>query len=221
MNKLLKLLASINLRTIVFNFRYFPFKTAIKLPVLVSRNVFLHKMKGRIILNGPIRTGMVKIGFGKVIVADFKRSRAIWEVYGDIIFEGKAYLMHGCKIHVMKNAQLIIGDGFVMSAECSIITEKRIIIGNDSGISWETLVMDTDFHHIFDENRQVINSPKEVVIGSKVWVGCRCTILKGAVIPSGSVIAANSLVTKALEGERNIFGGNPLRVLRSQITWQY
>ena len=55
MNKALKLLTRINLKTIRFNLKYFPFKTAIKFPVMVSNNVFLHKMKGKVILNGPIK----------------------------------------------------------------------------------------------------------------------------------------------------------------------
>lgn len=221
MNKALKLFGRINLKTIIFNFRYFPFSTAIKLPVLISRNVYLYKMKGRVVINAPIQTGLIQIGYGRVSIGDFKRSRAIWEVYGEVVFNGRAFIMHGCKINVLENAQLNIGDNFNMSAECAVIAQKQITIGKDSGISWESLVMDTDFHYIYDENGQLFNQPKEIIIGDKVWVGCRCTILKGADIPSGSIVAANSLVTKKLNGEKNIFGGNPLRVLKSGITWHY
>lgn len=221
MNKALKLLGRINLKTIYFNFKYFPFGIAIRLPVLISNNVFLYKVKGQVIINGPIKTGLIQIGYGKVGIADFKRSRAIWEVEGDVIFNGRSYIMHGCKIHVMKNAQLIIGDGFNMSVECVIIAQKRIRIGKNSGISWESLVMDTDFHHIYDENGIEFNHPKEIIIGDNVWVACKCTILKGAVIPSGCIIAANSMITKTLIEEKSIYGGNPLRVLKSGITWRY
>jgi acetyltransferase-like isoleucine patch superfamily enzyme len=221
MNKAIKLLTRLNLKTIVFNFRYFPFKTAVKLPVLISGNVYLYKTKGKVILSEPVRTGMVQIGFGKVGIADFKRSRAVWEVNGTVEFKGRAFIMHGCKINVSKNAQLIIGDDFHMSTECAIVVEKRVEIGNGSGISWESLVMDTDFHHIADEQGVVFNLPKEIIIGNKVWVGCRCTILKGSIIPSGSIVAANSLVTKKLTGDNCIFGGNPMKVLKENITWWY
>jgi acetyltransferase-like isoleucine patch superfamily enzyme len=219
--KALKFIRRINLKSIIFNFKYFPFKTAIKFPVLISNNVFLHKTKGRVIINAPIKTALIQIGYGAIGIADFKRSRAIWEVYGDVIFNGRAFIMHGCKINVAKNAQLIIGDDFNMSTECALVAHKKIEIGNHSGISWESLVMDTDFHHICNENGEVFNHPKEIIIGDKVWVGCKCTILKGAVIPSGSIVAANSQVTKKLSGENSIFGGNPIRVLKSNITWYY
>jgi acetyltransferase-like isoleucine patch superfamily enzyme len=221
MKKALKLLLRLNFKTIYFNLKYFPFKVAIKLPVLIGRQVFLSRMNGRVIINGPITTGLIQIGYGKVGITDFKRSRAILEIDGDLIFNGRAFIMQGCKINVMQNAQLIIGDDFNMSVECVIIAQKRITIGNSSGISWESLVMDTDFHHIYDEDGVEFNQPKEIIIGDKVWVGCKCTLLKGAEIPSGSIVAANSMVTKKLSGEKNIFGGNPIRTLKSNITWKY
>jgi acetyltransferase-like isoleucine patch superfamily enzyme len=221
MQKTLKFIKRVNLKTIIFNFRYFPFKTAIKMPVFISNNVFLHKMQGTIKFNCPIKTAMIQIGYGKIGISDFKRTRGIWEVYGEVIFNGRVFIMHGTKIVVGKDAQLILGDNFTTSTEVSIIAEKRITIGDESGISWQTQVMDTDFHHIADEHGVVFNEPAEVIIGNKVWIGCRCTILKGVTIPNGCIIAANSLITRKLSGENNIFGGSPTRVLKSNITWWY
>lgn len=221
MGKTLKLLSRINFKTIYFNLKYFPFKTAIKLPVMVSRNVLLNKLKGTITINGPVRTALIQIGYGEVGVSDFKRSRAIWNVEGDLIFNGRAYIMHGTKINVSKGAQVIMGDEFITSTECVIVAEKKITFGNNVGLSWETLVMDTDFHHIYNEDGVKFNHPKEVVFGDNIWVGCRCTILKGSVIPSGSVIAATSMIAKKLTGDNSVFGGNPVGVLKSNITWKY
>lgn len=221
MHPLLRTLARLNIKTIRFNFKYFPFSTAIKMPVLISRNVFLYKLKGRVTINGPISTGMIQLGYGKVGISDFKRSRAIWEVYGEVVFNGTAFIMHGCKLCVLETGQIIFGDNYKMSTECTLISQKKIQIGDNSGISWESLVMDTDFHHIYDETGTLFNHPKEIIIGDKVWVGCQCTILKGAVIPNGCIIAANSMVTKKLVEEKSIFGGNPLKVLKSGISWHY
>jgi len=221
MSKTLKLLSRVNLKSVIFNFKYFPFKTAIKLPVLISNNIYLHKMGGKVIINGPVKTALIQIGYGKVGISDFKRARGIWQVFGEVTFNGRAFIMHGCKINVGEKGKLTFGENFNMSTEVAIVAEKQITIGNNSGISWESLVMDTDFHHIFDETGQVFNHPKEVIIGDNVWVGCRCTILKGANLPDGSIIAAGSLVTKKLVGNNSIFGGNPMRVLKENITWQY
>lgn len=221
MNKALKIIKKLNLKTIIFNFRYFPLKTAIKLPVLIGSKVFLHKMQGSITFDCPVETAMIRIGYGQVAISDFKRTRSIWDVRGDIVFKGKAFIAHGCKIVVGECGEIVFGADFTTSAEVSIISEKRIVIGNNTGISWKTQVMDTDFHHIADEDNMIINPSADVIIGDKVWVGCNCTILKGAVIPSGSIIAAGSMITKKLIGEKNIFGGSPTRVLKSNITWWY
>ena len=51
-------------KTIRFNFKYFNFKTAVKLPVFISRRVKFKSLKGDVVLEGNIRTGMVKFGFG-------------------------------------------------------------------------------------------------------------------------------------------------------------
>jgi acetyltransferase-like isoleucine patch superfamily enzyme len=221
MSQALKFIKRVNLKTIVFNFRYFPFKTAIKMPVLISRNIFLHKMEGRVILEGPIKTAMVQIGYGNIGISDFKRTRGVWEVYGKVVFKGRSFIMHGTKIVVGKDAELILGNNFTTSTEVTIIAEKRIVIGDGTGISWQTQLMDTDFHFIADENGTVFNHPKDIVIGNNVWIGCRCNILKGSVIPSDCIIAASSLITKKLVGEKKIFGGNPTRVLKSNVTWWY
>lgn len=66
-------------KTIYFNFNYFTFNEAIKLPVLVSHNVYLRKTKGRVTIESPSRFG-VRIGFGDVGIFDKYRSRTIWEI---------------------------------------------------------------------------------------------------------------------------------------------
>jgi acetyltransferase-like isoleucine patch superfamily enzyme len=79
--------------------------------------------------------------------------------------------------------------------------------------------MDTDFHTITNAQSEIQNPPAEISVGNKVWIGCRSLILKGSVIPDGCIIAANSLVTKELNGINQVFGKQPLRVLSQNISW--
>lgn len=215
------LLRKINLKTLYFNFKYLPFCLAIKLPILISKNVYLRATKGKIIIENFITTGMIEIGYGEVGIFDDKKSRSIWFMKGGtVIFKGKAHLGHGTKISVEENAVLILGGNFVISAESSVVISKKISFGNDCTVSWDVLIMDTDFHSMRDENGIIVNNPEEIMIGNKVWIGCRNLILKGAVIPDNSIIAANSLVNKKLEGENQLFAGIPVKILKSKINWE-
>lgn len=220
MKKVFQLLSKLNFKTIYFNLKYLPFRQAVKLPILLSSKVYLREMKGKIRIEGPITTGLIKIGFGKVGIFDNRRSRSIWEVYGEVVFCGKANIGHGSKISVGKDGKLVIGSRFVVTAETAIVSHHSVEIGNDCLFSWDILIMDTDFHELKDETGSVMNAPKPVKIGDKVWIGCRSLILKGAEIPNGCVIGANSTVSKKLEKENGLYVGQPCRLSKAGVTWR-
>lgn len=206
------------LKTIYFNFHYFPFQIAVKFPVLVTSNVLFKRMKGTIILHSRPRPGLVKIGFDGVGIFDSKRSKAIWQVEGTVEFCGKANIGQGSKISVGGGATLKIGNNLTVTAESSIIANHRIIFGDDCLLSWDILCMDTDFHKI-SHNGKTINENSEVHIGNHVWVGCRTTILKGSSIPDGSVVGANSVVAGKFDKKNVIIAGNPAKICKDTIEW--
>lgn len=217
--KRVKTLFSISLfKTICFNLHYFPLKDAIRVPVLVSPNVLLKNMKGKILLHSKSRPGLVKIGFDGVGIFDSKHSRAIWQVAGTVEFCGKANIGQGSKISVGGGATLVIRDNFTITAESSIITNKRIVFGDDCLLSWDILCMDTDFHRIY-KNGKKINENSDIRIGKNVWIGCRTTILKGSSIPDDSVIGANSVVAGKFDKTNVIIAGNPAKVCKANIEW--
>jgi len=206
--------------TILFNFKYLPFKQAVKLPVYVSYRVWLMQMDGRIQIQAPIHRRMISIGFGRIGIFDRHKSRTIWQVAGTVIFKGRAKIGHGSKISVGGRAELVLGDGFTISAESTIVANKKVEIGNNVLFSWDILLVDTDFHAIKDNEGVIINPDVPVIIGDKVWIGCRSMILKGSEIPSGTIIAAGTTITSSLSsGTHSIVGGNPVRVLKEGVYW--
>ena len=217
LRKGLRILSKANLKTIYFNFKYLPFKQAIKIPIMLSKKVCLVHTGGQIKLDCPIRRGMIEIGYGNVGIFDKKVSRSIWEVSGTVIFKGNAHIGHGSKISV--TGTLILGHGFIITAESSIFASNKIEFGNDCLLSWDTLIMDTDFHKVKDKSDNILNPSAPIIIGNNVWIGCRCLILKGSIIPDKSVIGANSFVNKHLEKANAIYGGQPARILKEEITW--
>ena len=198
-------------------------KQAIKLPVLLSSNVYLKKMEGKVTINAPLKSGMIKIGYGDVGIFDEKRSRTIWQVRGEVIFNGIADIGHGAKLSVYHpDAKLILGNNFQITAESSIVAVKEIEFGKDCFLSWDILIMDSDLHDIKNESGRIINKPKKITIGDHVWIGCRSLVLKGAAIPSNTIIGANSFVGNGsvLEGSNCSFAGNPIKCLKRNVDWE-
>lgn len=200
-------------KTLLFNLRYFPIKEAIRLPVFVSHRVWLKELSGTVKISN-VQTGAILIGFGDVMF----ESRTIWQVSGTVEFKGNAVIGPGSKIVVSGN--LTIGTNFLVTATTLIIAHKCITIGDNVLFAWDTLIMDTDFHEIYDSSENRTNQPRPVKIGNKVWIGCRTVILKGVEVADGVVIGASSTLTKPLKVENSVVGGNPAKMIRENITWE-
>lgn len=218
--KFVKFIKYINFRSIYFNLKFFKLSTAIKLPILISKNTKFIDLSGKVIINSEIRPGLIRIGFGHVGIFDKKNEKTLLEISGTIIFNGKANIGHGSRLSCVNNAIINFGNNFEISANSTIISRKSIIFGEGCLLSWDILIMDTDFHIIKDvENGIQVNPDKEIFIGENVWIGCRSTILKGTVIPNGNIIAANSFVSGIFESENSVMAKNPLKVVRNNIKW--
>lgn len=206
-------------KTLRFNFHYFPFATALKLPVVVSHRTYLRELHGKVELPEKVQTAMVKIGFGDVGHYDRKRSRGIWQVSGSVSFGGKASIGHGSKLSV--RGDLKLGAGFNMTAESTIVCAKEITFGDDCLLSWDVLVMDTDEHPLYNRENERINPDRPIIVGSHVWIGCKCILLKGAEVPNDTVLAAGTLLKSAFAGDNQVIGGNPPSILKREVHWTH
>ena len=206
-------------KTLRFNLHYFPLKTALKLPVVVSHRTLLRELNGKVVLPEKVETAMVKIGFGDVGHYDRKHSHSIWQVSGTVGFGGKASIGHGSKLSI--RGDLTLGADFNMTAESTIVCAKNIRFGNDCLLSWDILVMDTDEHPLYDKEHKRINPDKPIIVGNHVWIGCKCVLLKGAEIPDNTVLAAGTLLTSAFSGEQQVIGGNPPSILKREVRWEH
>jgi len=205
-------------KTIVFNFHYFPFTQAIKLPVLVDYQTSFVNLKGEIVFDCPLKRGILRLGYLGTGTQDTKYERTKWDVTGTIVLHGEARIGRGTNICV--GGELILGRGFTITGASTIICQHKIQFYDDVLISWDCLLMDTDFHRVLNEEGDVINKDNLVMIGSHVWIGCRSIVLKGAAIPNNCVIAAGSTITRQLHFENCIYGGKDGgNLLKKSITW--
>lgn len=223
MKKLLLTLFKVNwLKTIYFNLHYLSFSQAILLPVFIYNRTYLYKMKGKITFNCPLRPGLVKIGPHGLGTRDRRFSRTMWEVTGELKINGKASFGRGCRISIGKQAILEIGRSFCITGDTSIICQKKIHFGDDCLLSWDILIMDTDFHHISNKEGKIINEPRPIEIGNHVWIGCRNTLLKGITIADHTIIAASSTITQSNYQQNCVIGGHGkgMQILKKDVSWE-
>ncbi|MGI2800774.1 acyltransferase [Photobacterium damselae] len=204
-------------KTLYFNLKYFGFKKGIKLPVILSSNVLLRNCKGCVFVKEGSR---IRIGFGDVGIFDIEKRRTIWDVTGLVNFLGDAFIGHGTKINVLSDGELVIGDSFRISAESSIICTKKIIFGINNLISWDVLIMDSDFHHVVDNNNQNrMGNSSDIIFSDNVWIGCRCLITKGVFINNNTVISAGTTLYKKCDKENVILSSNNQIVIKTDVSW--
>ena len=120
------------------------------------------------------------------------------------------------------NSSIAIGEGTTFEGVKlnSQENNNKIQIGDNCMFSYNVEIRNTDSHPIFNENNEIINIGKEVIIGNRVWIGEGTTVLKGVSIADGRVIGAKSLVTKNIKEAGSISGGIPSKVIKENIKWE-
>lgn len=166
MRRELKIILSLP-KTIWFNFRYLPLRQAINLPIWIANNVRIKELhKGCLNLQGILKNGLIRIGYHEANGVDAYSAHTIINVgkLGKIILKSDAHIGQGAILCVQDNGILSLGSHFAISGTTSIICSKSITFGNDVQLSWNSMIMDSDAHKIFDENGKLINPPQDIKI---------------------------------------------------------
>ena len=111
---------------------------------------------------------------------------------------------------------LILHDNIVLGENIFINAQGGVEIG--SGTITGPDVMIFSVNHIYDSEILPFAeelSLKPVVIGENCWIGARVFICPGVSIGEGSVVAANSVVTKNFP-PCSVIGGNPAKLIKTK-----
>ncbi len=106
---------------------------------------------------------------------------------------GTTSLCYKATIEIKEDALVTIGSAYINSGAV-ILAVKEISIGNEVLIAREVFIYDADHHPLLDEEGKQTNPPRPVIIGDHVWVGLKCTIIRGSKIGDEAIISAGSLV---------------------------
>ena len=117
------------------------------------------------------------------------------------------------------SGDLIIGERTVINSGCVLYTGNGIQIGNDVAIAANCTFAPVN-HAYKDKSRRInqqgfLPSRGGIVIEDDVWIGANVVILDGAILRTGCVIGAGSLVRGEIPAY-SIQAGNPLR----RIGWR-
>lgn len=122
-----------------------------------------------------------------------------------------------CTFFVDRGCSINIGDHVGIS-QTALIAHADIAIGDNVKIGGGTCIYTSDFHSLDAHIRRTSEDLKNrkvasVTIGSDVFIGARCIILKGVTIGDNSIIGAGSVVTKSIPANE-IWAGNPAKFIR-------
>ena len=126
---------------------------------------------------------------------------------------GNQRLLSGHQIDVGPCAEIQFGGGYI-NHDAKISCYHRLVVGRGTIVGEDACIMDSDSHLLAGSAR-----PKEILIGSHVWIGARVTILKNSILHDGVVVAAGSVVSG--EFPRNsLVAGVPAKVIRENVSWE-
>lgn len=138
-----------------------------------------------------------------------------------IIIEGvrhSVFCGHGTRISVAESGVLLFGKGFSNTAMMTIVCKEKIVFGNNVTVSWNVIIMDTDWHNTQNVlTKELSKMTKPIIIGNRAWLCMRSVVLKGSVIPDGCIIGANSLVTKRFCISNTLLAGTPAKEIKYNI----
>jgi hypothetical protein len=103
-----------------------------------------------------------------------------------------------------------------MMGHVIVQVKQHVRIGQDTGLSWHSEVMDSDWHPV---DGRLVAQP--VDIGRHVWVAPGTYILKGARIGDDCIVASKSTVLAGAYPPRSFLAGTPAKVLGPAPTWRY
>lgn len=136
---------------------------------------------------------------------------------GKLVVNGVVTVQTGGTLQVQHDASIEIGQAYINHG-ATIIAGNHMKIGNGLLCSRNVAIFDSDFHKIVDEDGNQLNTPRNIEIGDHVWIGVNATLLRGAKIGNGAVIAAGAVVGGKIK-PGTMANGNPARSY-SEILWE-
>ncbi|MEM8906562.1 MAG: acyltransferase [Bacteroidota bacterium] len=119
------------------------------------------------------------------------------------------------QVMLYAKGQLLIGAQFYINRYSRIVAHEKIEIGQNVTIGQMVSILDHDHRYTFVEEDLKLEgyTTAPIRIGDNVWLGDKCTVLKGVTIGNNVVVGANTLVHKDVP-DNCVIGGVPFKILK-------
>lgn len=209
------------IKTLIINLKFLPIKQAIRFPIIAYGKIKIHSFYGRIIIDAPIKTGMIKLGYRWLDLYPSGYLPTQLLIVGDLIFEGNCVISGGCGLFVQKEAALIqIGNNVTIGAGTLIKSMDQLHIGEFSRITANCTIMNSNMHFVKDIVTGLIQKRSgAIVIGKKCWINSGVVITKGTITPDYSIVARNSFLNKdyTIQGPNAFIAGSPAKIKNNNV----
>lgn len=201
------------LPSLFFCFRNLPFCQAVKLPILLYKPHLRGSCGGVKIDSERVTFGMVRLGFLTSVV--YSNNGITIKNEGTIIFKGRCCIGNDSYIVTGKKGIIIFGQDFKATAGLKLVSECGITFGKNVLIGWGNIIIDTNFHPLFDRNLQNFKkSYGSIEIGDNNWLSSQCMVMHSVRTSKDCVFGTRCLLTKNCNYEsHNVYGGAPARVI--------
>lgn len=133
---------------------------------------------------------------------------------GNIECDGRIILND--QVMLYAKGKIKIGKRFYTNRYTRIVAHEKIEIGNHVTLGQMVSILDHDHRYVFEGKDMKLDGylTAPIKIGSNVWIGDKCTILRGVTIGDNVVVGANSLIHKDVPSN-SVVGGNPFKILKT------
>ncbi len=211
-------------KTIWFNFKVLPFKSAIKLPFFVSCYAKIKGVskKNFICSLDKPKFGICRIGISGSETGLLIKKTSLLYIHngGTIHIMGPISISRGAYIEANKGT-IVFGQNTKMNTGCYIEAETaNIEIGNNCSFGWNCVVKNCDGHHIISDGKIKLNNG-DIKIGNHCWICSESSILKNTNLPDNSILAYKSILTKTETDKTGcLYAGVPAKVIKENVNWE-
>lgn len=172
----------------------------------------------------------------------FVGHRTVVKAKSYIKWQGNLFIGDDCYIDALSHKGIVFGENVSMrrctTVECSGSLKEigvGLIVGSNVGLGSHGFLgcaggvvigentifgnyvsLHSENHNYDDKNTPIrlqgVNH-RGIVVGKDCWVGAKVTILDGAIVGNGCIVAAGAVVTKGNYPDYSIIGGVPAKII--------